>query len=82
MNQLLDKLSDHTHFKSHNRHINYADAKELGLNVTELEADQDLQDLVLSVFHATTITFNDTVAVKIIENQNGKIFIKGYSPPE
>ncbi len=36
----------------------------------------------LSVFHAATITFNDTVAVKIIENQNGKIFIKRYFPPE
>jgi len=28
------------------------------------------------VFHATTHTFSSTPAMKIIENQNGKAFIK------
>jgi len=46
------------------------------LNIENLENDQELQDLVLSVFHATTHTFNGTTAVKIIENHNGKAFIK------
>ena len=32
--------------------------------------------LVLSVFHATTHTFSGTNAMKIIENHNGKAFIK------
>ena len=41
-----------------------------------LEEDQQLQDLVLSVFHASTHTFNGTAAVKIIENHIGKAFIK------
>jgi len=44
--------------------------------VENLEDDDKLQDLVLSVFHATTHTFDGTGAVKIIENQLGKAFIK------
>jgi hypothetical protein len=48
----------------------------MGLVVLDLEADQTLQDLVLSVFHATTQAFDATPAVKIIENQLGKAFLK------
>ncbi|MCB5658491.1 hypothetical protein LIQ27_20525, partial [Bacteroides fragilis] len=47
-----------------------------GLKIEYLEKDSQLQDLVLSVFHATTHTFSSTPAMKIIENQNGKAFIK------
>lgn len=74
--KIADYLSDHTEFKSHGRHISRDKAKELGLNIENLEDDQDLQDLVLSIFHATTHTFSGTSAVKIIENHNGKAFIK------
>lgn len=70
------KLADHKEFKSHGRHINRDKAKEMGLIVEDLEDDQEFQDLILSVFHATTHTFNGTNAVKIIENNNGKAFVK------
>ena len=69
-------LSDHKEFKSHGRHISRDKAKELKLNIENFEDDQTLQDLVLSVFHATTHTFSGTNAMKIIENHNGKAFIK------
>jgi len=74
--KIADYLSNHREFKSHGRHVSRDKAKELGLNIENLENDQELQDLVLSVFHATTHTFNGTTAVKIIENHNGKAFIK------
>ena len=45
-----------------------------------MENDQTIQDLFLSVFHATTHTFNGTTAVKIIENHNGNAFIKQVRP--
>jgi hypothetical protein len=51
-------------------------AEELGLKITRLENDQTFQDFILSVFHTTTITFNKTSAVKIIENHLGKAFVK------
>lgn len=73
---IANYLSDHKEFKSHGRHISRDKAKELKLNIENLEDDQELQDLVLSVFHATTHTFNGTGAVKIIENHNGKAFVK------
>jgi hypothetical protein len=69
-------LADHRVFKSHGRHIPRAELQRMGLKVQPLESDQDLQDLVLSVFHATTHTFGATAAVKIIENHHGKAFIK------
>ena len=48
----------------------------MGLIIEDLEDDQEFQDLILSVFHATTHTFNGTNAVKIIENHTGKAFVK------
>lgn len=69
-------LSDHNEFKSHSRHISREKAKELRLEIEDMEGNQELQDLVLSIFHATTHTFAGTGTLKIIENQNGKAFIK------
>ncbi|MEO5979690.1 MAG: hypothetical protein ABIS36_25920 [Chryseolinea sp.] len=72
---IADYLSNHDNFKTHGKHINIIDAKNLGFKVLELEKDQDLQDKVLSAFHATMITLN-TAAVKIICNHNGHAFVK------
>ena len=51
------------------------DLQNLGLVITELENDADLQDWVLSIHHSTIITFGSTKAAKIIENQNDIFFI-------
>jgi len=69
-------LSNHGHFRSHRRHIDRPTLEEMGFVVQRLEEDQISQDLFLSVFHATTHTFEGTPAVKIIENHMGKAFIK------
>lgn len=69
-------LADHENFKSHSRHIDKDRAEELGLKITPLEGNKQTQDLVLSVFHATTITFQFG-ALKIIENNKGWAFIQG-----
>lgn len=58
--------------KSHGKPFSIVDAKDKGLNVKALEANQDFQDAVLSVFHATMIAFESTTCRKIIENQLGK----------
>lgn len=59
------------HF-THGRPLSILTLKEKGIKVTNLEDDQRLQELVLSVFHSTMITFETTNCVKIIENQHGK----------
>ncbi len=74
--RIAKKLANHAEFKSHSRFIDRNKAKGFGLVVDDLEADQGLQDNVLSVFHATAHTFNGTACVKIIENHLGKAFIK------
>ena len=57
---------------THGRPIPISEAQAQGLTVSPLEGDQDLQEKVLSVFHASIVTFEVTNCVKIIENQNGK----------
>jgi hypothetical protein len=76
-NKIANMLANHSFFKSHGRHIGREQAKkDFGLRITNLEDDQDFQDLVLSVFHTTTHTFEGTPAVKIIENHLGRAFVK------
>ena len=68
---ILNELEDHSISKSHGRHLSKAKCKNIGLNIVDLEADAQLQDLVLSVHHASVHTLTGTNAIKIIENQNG-----------
>lgn len=78
-NEIANWLATHSNFRSHSKHITRAEAESRGLIIEYLEADQTLQDLVLSVYHSTTHAFSVTPAVKIIENHLGKAFIKQYA---
>ena len=69
-------LSDHKYFKSHSRHLSRTKLIKQGLKIDLLEQNEQLQDLSLSVFHATIHTFTGTNAVKIVENHKGGAFIK------
>ena len=71
-------LADHKNFKSHSRHVSRADLEDHHLSIVRLEDDEQLQDLSLSIFHATTHTFTGTSAVKIVENHTGRAFIKQH----
>ncbi|MBO0680332.1 hypothetical protein JRC04_22940 [Mycolicibacterium sp. S2-37] len=68
-------LADDSTHLSHSRAITREDLTAQGLTITPLEGDQSLQDAVLSVFHVLMHTFNGT-AVKIIENQLGRRFVR------
>ena len=70
--KISEFLGDFSKHKTHGRPINYDIAKQIGLNVKRLEDNQDLQDAVLSVYHAAMITTEITNCVKIIENHDGK----------
>jgi uncharacterized protein (UPF0335 family) len=69
-------LADHKQFRSHARHICRDDLEARGLAIEHLERDQQIQDAVLSVFHATSHGFDKTTMVKLIENHMGRAFIK------
>ena len=70
-------FADYDNFGSHSRGIRRQSIEESGLDlrVTMLENDPSLQDAVLSVYHATTVTFRGTLARKLIENQNGQTYV-------
>jgi len=69
-------LSDHAQFKTHARPISRDDLLAKGLIIHSLEQNQTEQDLFLSIHHATAHTFNGTPAVKIIENNLGKAYVR------
>lgn len=73
---IAEHLSTHTNFLTHGKHINILKAIEIGLKIQPLEEDQDFQDKVLSVFHATMHALGSTNTVKIIANQNGNCYLK------
>ncbi|BBE42789.1 SDH family Clp fold serine proteinase [Conexivisphaera calida] len=73
---IVNYLSNHKQLRSHATPIRAERLKELGLVVENLEEDQKLQDLVLSVYHAARITFQSTLAHKIVENSDGRAFIR------
>jgi ATP-dependent protease ClpP protease subunit len=76
LNKVILELGDHALTKSHARHLDKEYCRNAGLNIVDLEADQGIQDAILSVHHACMHTLSATPAIKIIENQNGIAFIK------
>lgn len=76
VNGIIKELVDHSVSYAHNRHLSYSKCKDIGLEVRELESDQDLQDKVLSVHHIYYHTLSSSPAFKIIENHKGKAFIQ------
>lgn len=73
--RVVSVLCDHSASAMHNRHYSYQTLRDIGLKVSLLEDDNDLQDKVLTVHHAFMITFQQTAADKVIENSCGKSWI-------
>ena len=73
---IVRKLTDYRGNKSHSRHIHYDECKQIGLDGSLLEDDQELQDLVLTVHHCYMHALMNTASFKIIENHNGLAFVK------
>ena len=72
----MKELADHALTKSHSRHLPIEKCRAIGLKISPLEDDQDLQERVLSVHHSCVLTMTSTPAYKLIENQLGVAFIK------
>lgn len=78
--KIIETFANHTIQKSHARHVSKKECQAVGLNITDLEADQDLQDAVLTTHHAFMHTFSSTFCVKIIENHDGIAYIEQSAP--
>lgn len=77
--KISEFFGDHRIHKSHGLGIDRDLARKYGVLIDDLEANPALQDAVLSVHHATFHTFAGP-AVKIVENQLGRAFVKINQP--
>ncbi len=69
-------FNDASVHKSHGRRIDRDEARQQGVVVRDLEGDQDLQDAVLSAYHALTILFEKTPCVKVLLSDAEKRWVK------
>ena len=73
---IVKALSDVKTNMTHVRHIHIDECEAIGLKIERLENDQKLQNLVLTTHHCFIHSLELTGAAKIIENQQGRTFIK------
>lgn len=75
IDQIVASLNEHTNSLVHDRHFDIDKCRDIGLTVTQLEDDQEFQEKVLSLHHASMLTLEGTSSVKIIENFNNSYII-------
>lgn len=80
-NKILKEFSDHKTNKSHARHISINQCKAIGVEIVDMENDDDLQDLILTLHHSYMHSFNISNATKIVENQLGVAYIEQSRRP-
>ena len=57
--------------KVHSRHISKEQCKAVGLKIIDMEENQHLQDMILSLHHCYMIYLEQTIVTKIVENNIG-----------
>ena len=69
--RILNYFSSMEVTSNHNRHIDKDKCKELNVKIFDLEDDQDLQDLILTIHHTYMHSISQSHMIKIIENHEG-----------
>ena len=79
----FDKIKNvflnHNNSYSHSRHMSKLDCKNAGLNIRDLEIDQELQNAVLSLHHCYMILFDKFLISKVVENNIGGRYLQNYA---
>jgi Serine dehydrogenase proteinase len=79
--KIVKELTDDDVMKNHGRHVHIDQCRALKLRIVDLEGDQQLQDLVLTVHHAFMQTVSEATHVtKIVENHRGVALVSNYNP--
>ncbi len=76
--EVADYFSSDKH-GAHGKRIGRKDAKAKKVKVINLEADQKLQDEVLTLYHLSTIAFDHSAAVKVVHSSAGGAWIKNLT---
>jgi Serine dehydrogenase proteinase len=69
--EIVGFLLSHDLHKAHGRHLHRQELRAHGLEIVDLEDDDQLQDAILSVHHACMLTVGNYNVNKLIENHNG-----------
>ncbi|MGD8185267.1 SDH family Clp fold serine proteinase [Pseudomonas aeruginosa] len=68
---IVEYLSDFDSTRHHSRHININRCKEIGLRIEQMEDDDSLQDLILTVHHCYIHAMDNGRVAKVVENDRG-----------
>jgi hypothetical protein len=79
IDEIADFMNSNERHSSHAKGISLKQAQDIGLRVTDLSLDKDLEDLVLSIYHSAIIAFERTALQKIISNHLQAHYIIQYS---
>ncbi len=75
-----EDTESHGQIHVHGQRIGTDKVRELGLNVVNLENDQNLQNHVLTAYHLMTLLFEHGPGLKFIASDRGKWWIKQQQP--
>lgn len=75
---VVRRLTDYRGNKAHDRHIHMEECRQMGLQIVEVESDQTLQDILLTVHHCYMHSLMNTPSYKMIENHLGVAFVKQH----
>ena len=73
---------NHSHSYSHSRRIQRSECRKAGLQIQDLEDDQNLQEAVLSLHHCLMILMDIAPILKFVTNQEGRLYLQTKSKEE
>lgn len=76
---VLNVFLNHKHSFSHAKHMSKQECRNAGLNIGDLESNQELQDAVLSLHHCYMIYFDKFLVSKVVENQQNGSYIQQFN---
>ncbi len=82
VDKVLSVFANHSVQKSHARHISLNECKDAGLNIIDMESDNELQDLILTCHHAFMHTLAISSAIKIVENHLEIAYVEQVIVPQ
>ena len=73
--EILNLLCEHKQSAMHSRHFSHSDLEKIGMNITLMEDDDNLQDRILTLHHSFMIMFQRSSIAKAIESSSGARWI-------
>lgn len=73
-----DYFSSDKH-RAHGKRIGRNEAKARKLEICNLEENQELQDDILTLYHLSTIAFENSPSPKVVQSSTGNMWIKNLN---